>query len=116
MLDKSKPATPTAVDLPDPIAVMAGILQNAGNGPAGWLPMIRNFGIVSGGFSRFLAERLKADIKTQHLMLHCKDPSKLFDIQSEFVQTAVAQYSAETGKLVEMTVKLASGGNAEDVP
>ena len=54
-------------------------------------------------------------MKTQHEILHCDDPTKLQHIQAEFVQKAIEQYTAETGKLVEMSQKLfpAMGGNGE---
>jgi len=51
----------------------------------------------------FVADRIKEDVKTQHRMLHCKDVSELQSIQAEFVQTAIDQYTAETGKLVKMS-------------
>lgn len=51
----------------------------------------------------FVADRIKEDVKTQHKMLHCKDLGELQHIQAEFVQNAIEQYQAETGKLVEMS-------------
>lgn len=50
----------------------------------------------------FVAERIKEDIKTQHEILHCKNPKELQHIQAQFMQKAIDQYKAETGKLVEM--------------
>lgn len=54
----------------------------------------------------FVADRIKEDVKTQHEILHCKDVGELQRIQAEFIQTAMDQYAAETGKLVEMSQKL----------
>lgn len=51
----------------------------------------------------FVADRIKEDVKTQHKMLHCKDVTELQNIQAEFLQTAMDQYAAETGKLVQMS-------------
>ncbi len=51
----------------------------------------------------FVAERIKEDVKTQHEILHCKDPAELQEIQARFLKTAFDQYTAETGKLVEMS-------------
>ena len=53
----------------------------------------------------FMAERIKEDVKTQHQILHCKNVVELQQIQSEFVQKAVEQYQAESGKLVELSSK-----------
>ena len=57
----------------------------------------------------FVADRIKEEVKTQHEILHCKDPKELQEIQARFVQKAVDQYSAETGKLVEMSQDLLKG-------
>jgi hypothetical protein len=50
----------------------------------------------------FVADRIKEDVKTQHQILHCKDIGDLRRIQADFINTAIEQYSSETGKLVEM--------------
>lgn len=50
----------------------------------------------------FVADRIKEDVKTQHRILHCRNVAELQHIQAEFVQTAIDQYTAETGKLVKM--------------
>ncbi len=54
----------------------------------------------------FVADRIKEDAKTQQRMLHCKDMGELHEIQSEFLQTAINQYTADTGKLVEMSLDM----------
>ncbi|MEL6887236.1 MAG: phasin family protein [Pseudomonadota bacterium] len=51
----------------------------------------------------FVADRIKQDVKTQHKMLHCKSVNELQHIQAEFIQTAIEDYTAETGKLVQMS-------------
>ncbi|MFK7837435.1 MAG: phasin family protein [Sulfitobacter sp.] len=53
----------------------------------------------------FVAERIKEDVKTQHEILHCKNVSDLQHIQAQFMQKAIDQYQAETGRLVEMGTK-----------
>lgn len=50
----------------------------------------------------FLARRIQQDVRTQHEILNCGDPSKLQDIQLRFVQQAIEDYSAETGTLTEL--------------
>ncbi|QPH52940.1 phasin family protein [Pontivivens ytuae] len=54
----------------------------------------------------FMAERIREDVKTQHEILHCKNMSDLQKIQARFMQKAIDQYTAETGKLVEMSQTL----------
>ena len=61
------------------------------------------FSDMGAEFLGFLADRIKEDVKTQHKILHCKDINELQHIQAEFVQTAIEQYQAETGKLMEMS-------------
>jgi phasin family protein len=51
----------------------------------------------------FVAERVKEDVQTQHQLLHAKSLTEVQHLQAEFVQKAVDQYSAETGKLVELS-------------
>lgn len=53
----------------------------------------------------FLAERIQQDVDTQHKLLHCKNGHELQKIQAAFIQTALDQYSDETGKLLEMSQK-----------
>jgi hypothetical protein len=62
----------------------------------------------------FVADRIKEDVKTQHRLLHCSQMSEMQEIQAEFIQKAIEQYRAETGKLVEIgqkMVKAQSSGN-----
>lgn len=61
----------------------------------------------------FVADRIKEDVKTQHRILHCKDAGELQQIQTEFIQTAVEQYSAETGKLVKMSQDMLAAATAK---
>jgi hypothetical protein len=57
---------------------------------------------------QFVAARIMHDVETQHKLLHCKSPHELHEVQSEFVQKAIDQYTAETGKLVAMSAELFS--------
>ena len=61
----------------------------------------------------FVADRIREDVKTQHRLLHCKDMGELQQIQTEFMQTAIEQYRAETGKLVEMSRDLMHAPNKD---
>lgn len=76
----------------------AGFGNLAGQNVA-WL---EGLGDMGAEFMNFLAERVKEDVKTQHELLHCKDVAEVQKIQSQFIQTAINQYQAETGKLMQM--------------
>ncbi|WP_299961306.1 phasin family protein [uncultured Roseobacter sp.] len=82
-------------------------LQEAGLGnmlgmSSAW---IETMGDMGAEVASFVADRIKEDVKTQHEILHCKNMTELQAIQTEFVQKALDQYQAETGKLVEMGTK-----------
>ena len=83
-------------------------LQEAGFGNmvglgAAWFETL---GDMSAEVLSFVADRVKEDVKAQHEMMHCKSPSELQHIQSQFLQKAIDQYQAETGKLVDMGSKV----------
>lgn len=82
-------------------------LQEAGLGnmlgmSTAWVEAV---GEMSAEVASFVADRIKEDVKTQHEILHCKNVADLQHIQAEFIQKAMDQYQAETGKLVEMGKK-----------
>jgi len=57
-------------------------------------------------FTEFLSLRMKEDVKARQEMLECRDLQKLAEIQARFFQTAVEQYSAETGKVLQMSSEM----------
>lgn len=58
----------------------------------------------------FYAERLRADVKAQHLFLHCRSPAEAQRIQMEFMQKAINDYRDEAGKLIEMGARAGNQG------
>jgi phage gp36-like protein len=76
----------------------AGFRNMMGMGTA-WVEALSD---MSAEMAGFVADRIKEDVKTQHEILHCKNAADLSQIQSRFMQKAMDQYKAETGKLVEM--------------
>ncbi|MEO0752128.1 MAG: phasin family protein [Pseudomonadota bacterium] len=94
--DTGKAAFDTIADLQK-----AGMGNLMGIGTA-W---IEAMGAMSAEMAEFVADRIKEDVKTQHEILHCKDVADLQRIQAQFMQKAIDQYQAETGKLVEMGTK-----------
>ncbi len=100
----TKSQTEAKTTASDPVSTMAA-LQTSGFGNMMGLgkAWAEAFSEMSSEFVGFLADRIKEDVKTQHKILHCKDMKELQHIQAEFVQTAINQYQAETGKLMEMS-------------
>ncbi|GEM_PF-3453059 len=84
---------------PDAVSQTIARVEQAGLGPLAWLEFLSDF---NSEVLSFLAERVREDVKTQHAILHSKDPEEMRHLQAEFLQTAIDQYTAETGKLVEM--------------
>lgn len=54
----------------------------------------------------FMADRVSQDIAFQQQVLQCKDPVALNKLQAEYIRTAMEQYRAETGKMVEISQSL----------
>ncbi|WP_299031301.1 phasin family protein [uncultured Sulfitobacter sp.] len=106
MADKSstQDKTTTAADAPFNAMTQlqeAGLGSMMGMGTA-WVEAISD---MSAEVASFVAERIKEDVKTQHEVLHCNNAADLQHIQAQFIQKAMDQYRAETGKLVEMGTK-----------
>lgn len=100
----NKQTTQTETDDTSTLAAISK-LQEAGLGnmlgmSTAWFEAM---GEMSAEVASFIADRIKEDVKTQHEILHCKNVADLQHIQAEFIQKAIDQYQAETGKLVEMS-------------
>ena len=77
---------------------------NAGTGSMPWFGMEWWQGMAQIGseMSSFMADRLREDLKTQHALMHCTTLAEIQAVQAGFVARAVDDYTAETGKLVEI--------------
>lgn len=86
-----------------PLAVAFDNMKQAG--PAFWLgnAWVESLGELNAEIAHFVAERIEEDVRTQHEILNCRDATKLQEIHARFVRRALEQYSAETGRLVEMS-------------
>ncbi|MBJ3763690.1 phasin family protein [Maribius pontilimi] len=82
----------------------------------GWMntKWFENVADLGSELTNFVAERIKEDVKTQHEMLHCKTMHDLRHVQSEFLQRAIDDYQVETGKLIDMTGKMAAQMGRKD--
>lgn len=88
----------------NPAAKAMSELQKMGFGSLAWMgtDWLENMSDLSSELLQFVSERVKEDVKTQHEILHAKDLGEVQKIQMRFMQEAVDQYTAETGKLIDM--------------
>ena len=92
-------------------------MEEAGLGPLRWMGThwIEALADMNSEVVNFVAERVREDVKTQHKLLHCKTATELREAQLDFLQKAYAEYTAETGKLIKMSLDmLPTGGPATD--
>lgn len=92
----------TADSRPSDAQAMAALRALTGMNTA-WFEALSDMGseVMS-----FVAHRIHEDVDAQHKLLHCKNAGELQQIQADFLQKAIDQYTAETGKLVEMSQKM----------
>lgn len=78
--------------------------QRNGLGAAAWMSaaMIETVTALGNEVVQFVTERITEDVRTQHALMHCKDFNDMQRIQTAFLRTALEQYSAESGKLVQL--------------
>ncbi|MBM7066457.1 phasin family protein [Actibacterium sp. 188UL27-1] len=83
-------------------------MQKAGLGPAAWMgtTWMQHMSSLGSEWLTFVSERIQEDVKTQHALLHCKDLATAQHVQMQFLQKAIDDYQAETGKIVEMNTQI----------
>ncbi|WP_372884578.1 phasin family protein [Shimia sp.] len=67
--------------------------------------------------ARFITERLQKDLETQQAMLGCKSPAELLQLQTDFYQSALADYTEQTTRMLKLMSK--AGGTSreyDDIP
>jgi hypothetical protein len=87
-----KPKETTAVEDNSASAATAAMMAINPVGTKAWLDM------TSEG-RRFIMKRLQQDLETQEAMLKCKNPMELLEVQSEYIKTAMEQYTDEVTRL-----------------
>lgn len=87
-----------------PAGVPGMDMGRIGLGAGAWMSagMIEALTAMGSEVMQFVAARIAEDMKTQHALLTCKDFAEAQRLQAEFVTTALEQYTAETGRLVEL--------------
>jgi hypothetical protein len=72
---------------------------------AAWAEAMSDLG---GEALRFLSERVQEDVALQQRLLHAASLEDARHIQAQFFQTAIDQYTAETGRMVEIGEDMAA--------
>ena len=88
---KTKPDTPET----ETPAMMRAIMEMNPALSSAWMDVMNES-------TRFVMDRLQQDMETQKALLGCKTPAELVEVQTNFYQTALAQYSEEATKLFQM--------------
>ena len=83
-------------------------MEEAGLGPLRWMGThwIEAMADLNSEVVSFVADRIKEDVKTQHKILHCKTATEVREAQLAFLEKAYTQYTAETGKLIKMSMEM----------
>ena len=89
-------ASRTSAFLPDLQASGIGTAEAFG---AAWM---ERMGSLGAEWLRFVAERLQADMETQHDLLRCKNIEDVQRVQAGFFEKAVDQYREETGRIIDI--------------
>jgi hypothetical protein len=114
MPEKSK-ASEAATEAERSVKGAISEMQEAGFGSLTWLgtDWMTTMSDIGGEMMRFMADRIKEDVKTQHEILHAKDITDVQAIQTRFMKDAFDQYAAETGKLVKISHELVAKAQAK---
>ena len=100
MAEYKRQTPQTAATIADAIAQMQRFgLQSMNWMGAGWVERMSD---LNSEALAFLSERVKQDVELQHRLLHCKTIEEMQHVQAEFLQTAIDQYTEETGKMIDM--------------
>lgn len=83
----------------DPMAALRPLAPAAWMGTA-WLEAVADMGTE---VTAFVAERIQEDVNTQRQIMACNTLAEIQKVQSDFLTKAFAQYTEETGKLVDMS-------------
>ena len=99
--DDTQTLAPDALDAITAVAPLA---------PVSWMSTawLGNMAAMSSTFAAFMAERIKDDLQTRQALLQCRTLGEVRHVQVAYLQNAIAQYQAETGRLIALTGRLAA--------
>lgn len=101
---KSKTKTDT---INDPFAMSQALIQQVQEAGLGSMHLLgtewfEKMADINSELVSFIADRISKDVETQHTLLHCTSTEEFQKAQLAFIEEAHAQYTVETGKLVQM--------------
>ncbi|WP_299549160.1 phasin family protein [uncultured Tateyamaria sp.] len=101
----------------DTVGAMSNV-QAVGLGTLNWFgaSTIERMSDMGAEWMTFVAERVREDVALQHSILHAKTPDELQNAQMAFLQKAMDQYAAETGKMIELSSKLFETSEDDEGP
>ncbi|WP_299693372.1 phasin family protein [uncultured Tateyamaria sp.] len=101
-------ATPVPGSVAPAMAPLLLAWQAAGLGPLVWLAptVVERMSDMGSAWLTFVADRVQQDVALQHGLLHAQSPADVQALQLDFLRKAVAQYSAETDKMLELGTHL----------
>lgn len=99
--------TPNPHTTADPTEIWTKLLADLGAARPGSPPWLNGAAAevladMGADWVQFVADRVREDVKTQHAILQCRDAGELAHIQEAFLQRAVDDYAAQTGRMVQM--------------
>ena len=100
-----------ALDPSDEAMATLAALQAAGPGAMAkvYVSMLEGMGDVGAEVMQFVTDRIAADMETQKEIMQCRTPADLMEVQQSFLKKAFDEYTAETGKLVQMGTEMMHG-------
>jgi hypothetical protein len=92
---------------PDQMMQILSEIQTTGLGSLSWLgtAWVETMNGLGAEWLRFVSERVRADVETQHALLNARDLAEVQHIQAQFLQKAMDDYHDETGRIVEICSK-----------
>lgn len=95
----------------DPVSQMTALMaewQKLGLGSLSWMGSgwIERMNDMGAEWLSFVAERVQEDVRFQHQILHARSPEQVQHLQAEFLQKALDDYAAETGRILQRGSKL----------
>ena len=90
---------------PDVLDTLAAVAPAATWMHPAWIAIMTQ---VSTALATFVTARFKEDLDLQQALLRCKSLAEAQHVQAAFIQKAIDQYQAETGKLITITGKMAA--------
>jgi len=63
--------------------------------------------------ARFVSQRLQQDFETQKVMMSCKTPAEVMQVQSEFFRKAMSDYTDEAQRMYQIMTSAGEDGSKQ---